>query len=82
MEAYAGLKMAKRLVASSEVGIVLQPTDGRDPVTAKEAVPSVTVTGPVGELVLFAFGRQQVSEVELEGDDRAVDAVRSGSFGI
>ncbi len=79
---YAGLKMAKRLVASSEVGIVLQPTDDRAPVTAKDASPSVTVRGPVGELVLFVFGRQQVSEVELDGDDEAVEAVRRGAFGI
>jgi uncharacterized protein (TIGR03085 family) len=79
---HAGLKMAKRLVASSEVGIVLEPTDDRAPVTAEDASPSVTVRGPVGELVLFVFGRQQVSEVELEGDDEAVEAVRSGAFGI
>ena len=79
---YSGLKMAKRLVASSPVGIVLQPDDGRAPVTAKDASPSVTVEGPVGELVLFAYGRQQVSDVELTGDDGAIEAVRSESFGV
>jgi uncharacterized protein (TIGR03085 family) len=79
---YAGLKLAKRLVASSPVGIVLQPDDGRAPITAKDARPSVTVEGPVGELVLFAYGRQQVSDVELTGDDEAVETARSGSFGV
>ncbi len=77
------LRMAKRLVRSSEVGIVLAPTEPEhDPITAKSATPSVTVTGPVGELVLFVFGRQQVSDVELSGDEAAVEAVRSGNFGI
>lgn len=79
---YTGLKMAKRLVKSSEVGIVLRPTDDRAPITAKAASPGVTVSGPVGELVLFVYGRQPQSRVELDGNDAAVEAVQAGSFGI
>lgn len=75
-------KMGKRLVRSSSVGIVFEPSDGSDPVVAKDADPSVTVRGPVGELVLFAFGRQAHSRVEIDGDDASVAAVRSASFGI
>lgn len=75
-------RMAKRLVASSPVGIVLEPADGRDPVIAKEAEPSVTVRGPVGELVLFVFGRQTRSAVEVTGDDASVEAVMQAKFGI
>jgi hypothetical protein len=74
--------MAKRLVKSSEIGIVLQPTGGRPPVTLKQASPSVTVDGPVGELVLFVYGRQATSEVDLTGDEASVEAVRTASFGI
>jgi uncharacterized protein (TIGR03085 family) len=75
-------KMGKRLVKSSEVGIVLQPTGGRAPITLKEASPSVTVAGPVGELVMFVYGRQAKSDVDLAGDDAAVEAVRTASFGV
>jgi len=75
-------KMAKRLVKSSQVGIVLQPTGGRPPITLKEASPSVTVAGPVGELVLFAYGRQDESNVDIAGDDESVEAVRTASFGV
>jgi len=75
-------KMSKRLVKSSEVGIVLQPTGGRAPLTLKEADPSVTVAGPVGELMLFVYGRQDKSNVDIAGDDAAVETVRNASFGV
>lgn len=83
-DALAGMlsKMAGRLVKSSEVGIMLEPDDGRSPIIAKAAEPSVTVRGPVGELVLFAFGRQAHSKVALSGDKRSVEAVKNASFGL
>ena len=75
-------RMAKRLVAKSPVGIVLEPTEELDPVVAREADPSVTVRGGVGELVLFAFGRQDHAAVDLVGDDASVAAVMTAAFGI
>jgi uncharacterized protein (TIGR03085 family) len=75
-------KMAKRLVKNSPVGIVLEPTDDHEPIVAKEAEPSVTVRGPVGELVMFVYGRQAHSSVEVIGDDDSVAAVNAASFGI
>jgi len=75
-------KMAKRLVKSSSVGIVLAPDDGRATIDANKAEPSVTVSGSVGELVLFAYGRQTHSRVELAGDDTAIASVMNASFGI
>ncbi len=75
-------KMGKRMVKSSPAGIVLEPDDGRQPIIAKQAEPSVTVRGPVGELVLFVYGRQAHSQVELFGDDESVAAVNEASFGI
>ncbi len=75
-------KMAKRLVKSSPVGIVLAPDDGRPTIVAKQAEPSVTVSGPVGELVMFVYGRQAHSRVEITGDDASITAVQSASFGI
>jgi uncharacterized protein (TIGR03085 family) len=75
-------KMAKRLVKSSPVGIVLAPDDGRATIVAKQAEPSVTVSGSVGELVLFVYGRQAHSRVDIAGDDASVAAVIDASFGI
>ena len=74
--------MAKRLVKNSPVGIVLEPTDDHEPIVAKEAEPSVTVRGAVGELVMFVYGRQAHSKVELFGDDESVAAVNDANFGI
>ncbi|HUS43145.1 MAG TPA: TIGR03085 family metal-binding protein [Ilumatobacteraceae bacterium] len=74
--------MAKRLVKSSSVGIVLEPDDDHEPIIAKQAEPSVTVSGPVGELVMFVYGRQAHSRVEMSGDDDSVAAVNTASFGI
>lgn len=75
-------KMAKRLVKASPVGIVLEPDGGRPRIVAKQAEPSVTVSGALGELVLFAFGRQAHSNVELAGDDASIAAATTASFGI
>ena len=75
-------KMGKRLVSSSPVGIVVEPSDDHEPIVLKQAEPSVTVRGAVGELVLFVFGRQAHSAVEVFGDDESVAAVNDASFGI
>jgi uncharacterized protein (TIGR03085 family) len=75
-------KMAKRLVKSSPVGIVLAPDDGSATIVAKQAEPSVTVSGAVGELVMFVYGRQAHSRVEITGDEASIAAVQSASFGI
>ena len=75
-------KMGKRLVSSSPVGIVVEPSDDHEPVVLKAAEPSVTIRGPVGELVLFVYGRQANSRVELFGDDDSVAAVSTAEFGV
>ena len=75
-------KMGKRLVSSSPVGIVVEPSADHEPIVLKQAEPSVTVRGPVGELVLFVFGRQTHSAVEVFGDDASVATVNAAQFGI
>lgn len=84
VEALYGIldKMGKRMVAKSPVGIVLEPDDDHAPITVKRAEPSVTVRGPVGELVMFVYGRQAHAAVELFGDDDSVAAANAASFGI
>ena len=79
-------KMSKPLTRSSKVGVVLEPTDGGSvpstPIIANKSVPSVTVRGPIGELVLFVYGRQNKVEVELLGNDDDIATVMAASFGI
>lgn len=80
---HAALKRAARVLGrGAPAGIELAPDDGHDQVTARQAEPSVTVRGPVGELVLWMFGRQAHARVTYEGLDETIEAVRTASFGI
>jgi hypothetical protein len=42
----------------------------------------VRVTGPVGELLLFAFNRKDIAQVELTGDADAVHRLREARLGV
>jgi uncharacterized protein (TIGR03085 family) len=61
-------------------GIVLVDPTARQ-ATLKKGEPAVTVSGPVGELVMFSFGRQAKSRVELKGPDELLESVRSAHLG-
>ena len=39
---------------------------------AHRGTPVVTVTGEPSELLLFLYGRQQVADVELDGEKEAI----------
>jgi uncharacterized protein (TIGR03085 family) len=77
-------RSAKLLTRRSPAGLVLRP-DARPEIVAHRAedgAAPVTVSGPLGELVLFAYGRQAHAAVELDGPADAVAAVRGARFGI
>lgn len=74
-------RMAKLLVRKAPGGLVLLPTGGAA-VTAKSGEPHVDVSGPVGELVLFVYGRQAVANVGLVGPDDLVAAMGEARFGF
>ncbi|MGW6461609.1 TIGR03085 family metal-binding protein [Streptomyces sp. NPDC055078] len=79
---WARLEKAARLLGrKSPVGLVLRRPDGQT-VVAHRGAPVVTVTGEPGELTLFAFGRQEVAQVVLEGDKEAVERLREAKLGI
>lgn len=42
----------------------------------------MTVTGEPGELLLFAFGRQDAARVELEGEPEAIGRVTQAKLGM
>ena len=77
--------MAKMLGRPAEVGLVLA-SPGHDPVTARRpdpdpGGPTGTVTGPVADVILWAFGRTGAVDVELSGDDEAVEVLRHTNLG-
>lgn len=72
---------ARLMTRRSPAGLVLRPP-GRRPIVAKRRQPTVVVMGPVGELVLFVYGRQTSARVTLEGPPAAVDSVLTAKFGV
>jgi uncharacterized protein (TIGR03085 family) len=74
-------KAARVLGRKSPVGLVLRRPGGQT-VVAHRGTPVVTVTGEPGELLLFAFGRQSVAHVELDGDKEAVERAKEAKLGI
>ena len=77
-------RSAKMLARKSPAGLVFVP-DGADAIVVKKPAAdghSVTVSGPIGELVLFMYGRQAHALVDLAGPDDSIEAVRTASFGV
>ncbi|MFB6872606.1 TIGR03085 family metal-binding protein [Streptomyces sp. NPDC056323] len=74
-------RTARILGRRSPVGLVLRRPDGQTAV-AHKGTPVVTVTGEPGELLLFAFGRQDAAVVGLEGDKEAVDRLHTAQLGM
>lgn len=64
-------RMARVMGRKAPVGLVLRRPDGRTAV-GHRGVPVVTVTGEPSELLMYAFGRQEAADVELEGEKAAI----------
>ena len=64
-------RMARRLYQDAPCRVVLQDGTGRELVLAPRSSTApgagVTVVGPVGELLLHAFGRTSAAHVEIRG---------------
>ncbi|GAA2892101.1 TIGR03085 family metal-binding protein [Streptomyces mexicanus] len=67
-------RTARLLGRGVPTGLVLRRPDGQTAV-AHRGTPVVTATGEPSELLLFAFGRQRVARVELEGEPDAIETV-------
>jgi uncharacterized protein (TIGR03085 family) len=74
-------RMARLLGRRAPVGLVLRRPDGRTAV-ANRGAPVVTVTGEPAELLLFAFGRQAVADVVLDGDPDAITKAHTTPLGL
>lgn len=73
-------RMGKLLLRSSPVGIQLRTPSGRK-TTAKHAANPVTIIGEPGELLLYAYGRDE-TRLDFDGDPAAVDTVQSIGRGL
>ena len=74
-------RMGGLLTRKAKVGLVLEP-EGREPIRLRKGEPTVTLRGPLGELVLYIYGRKDVAQVTLDGPADAVARVRAAGFGI
>jgi uncharacterized protein (TIGR03085 family) len=69
------------LTRKARVGLELVP-DGGATIQLRKGEPVVTIRGPMGEGVLYAWGRKDVARVTLDGPADAVAAVAAASFGM
>lgn len=67
-------RMGRMAYRKSPVPVTLATPDGRSVVVVSGDGPAVTLTGKPSELLLHAFGREQV-RIETEGEPDAVRAV-------
>jgi hypothetical protein len=65
----------------SEVGVRLV-APGAEAVVAGPQTRVVTVTGDPVELLLLAYGRMRVADVDLEGSADDVEALRTARLGV
>jgi uncharacterized protein (TIGR03085 family) len=64
------------------VGLDLEWADTAEIMRARRGRPTVRLTGPPGELLLYLFGRQAAAHVEVSGPAEAAAAVIRARFGI
>lgn len=78
------LKRAGRLLfRRAGVGVTLVPDHGAaHTVHRPTGAGAVRVAGPVGELVLYAFGRRGVAQVRVDGPERARQVLATARLGL
>lgn len=72
----------RALVRGAAVGVTLERADTEERAVLKDASGQVVVRGLPAELVLFAYGRQVQSRVELLGDPADVATLTGADLGI
>ncbi|MFB9314894.1 TIGR03085 family metal-binding protein [Nocardioides plantarum] len=70
------------LARPAGVPLSIRRSDTDETATLRGGEPSVVVSGPVVELVLFLFGRDQWRDLVFEGRDELVAKVREADLGM
>jgi uncharacterized protein (TIGR03085 family) len=73
------LRMSLRRARGIQVEVVAE-NGGRAVVGGKG--PTVRLTGPVGDILLYTFNRKDIAQVEVTGDDEAVARLREARLGL
>ena len=76
------VSMAKMLLRDAPSGIVLERTDADERLRVLPGATTITLVGRPSELLLFAFGRMSVAEVEAIGDATAVAELYGRHHGL
>jgi len=66
------LKSARLFLRRAPTGVVFAKKGSEERITAKNATPSVTVTGTPAELTMWSMGRTSAANVSFDGPDEAV----------
>lgn len=74
-------RMGGLLTRQARVGLVVAP-NGRRQIRLRGGEPTVTVRGPIGEAVLYTYGRKEVARVTLDGPAEATAAVTATPLGL
>lgn len=74
-------RMSRLLFSKAPIGIILTRPDGQRHV-AKKAPNAVSITGPVTELMMYAFGRVDQSLVLFEGGETALEIAKGFKPGL
>lgn len=73
-------RVGRMMFRRSPVGVALRTPNGRETMV-KRGPTTVSVVGAPGEVLLFAFGRDQ-ARVDFDGEQSAIGAVRGLARGI
>jgi uncharacterized protein (TIGR03085 family) len=73
------LRFAYRHVSDAQIEFV---TAHGDRGVIRGSGAKVRMFGPVGELFLYSFNRKDYAEVELSGDEAAIERVRAAQLGV
>ncbi len=80
---WSALRRTGRLMLRrSPVGVVLVTDTARAAVHPPTGLGTVVLTGRASELLLYAYGRQRVADVEQSGPPEAVDALEGSPLGL
>jgi uncharacterized protein (TIGR03085 family) len=74
--------LGRTLVVTAGVPVRLRRADTGATMTLRRGINPVVLTGDVGELVLFLYGRKQTYGLAFDGPDAHITAIKAASLGF
>lgn len=74
------LRLSLRRLRGTQVEVVAENGGGRAVIGGSG--PTVRITGPVGDILLYTFNRKDIADVELSGDPDAVKRLKEARLGL